>query len=332
MVMQSSEIRILRADDIRQALPMAAAVEVMKEAFEELSAGRVTMPARTRVDVPASGGTTLFMPSHASRFGRIGVKVVSVFGSNREKGLPAIQGVVFLLDDETGTPLAVLDGTYLTALRTGATSGAATDLLARADATTAAVLGAGVQGRTQLEAVCAVRSIRKAWVHDLVPETAKTFAEEMSTALSVEVTVASSSNQAVQGADIVCAATVSSTPVFADADLASGAHVKAVGSYKPEVQEIPAETVLRALVVVDHRESALEETGDLIIPIQRGLMTDTDIHAELGEIVAGTALGRTSAGQVTLFKSVGVAIQDLAAGARVLEEAQARDLGQVVRL
>jgi ornithine cyclodeaminase/alanine dehydrogenase-like protein (mu-crystallin family) len=329
---QNREIRILTADDVRQALPMAAAVEAMKEAFEELSAGRVTMPTRTHVDVPGSGGTTLFMPSHANRFGKIAVKVVSVFGGNREKGLPAIQGIVCLLDDETGTPLAVLDGTYLTALRTGATSGAATDVLARPDATTAAILGAGVQGRTQLEAVCAVRSIGMAWVYDVVPEAAETFAEEMSTALSVEVTVASSSKQAVRGADIVCAATVSSTPVFADADLASGTHVNAVGSYKPEVQEVPAETVLRALVVVDHRKSALEETGDLIIPIQRGLMKETDIHAELGEIVAGTVSGRTSASQVTLFKSVGVAIQDLAAGARVLEQAQAHDLGQVVRL
>lgn len=311
---------------------MAAAVEVMKEAFEELSAGRVTMPARTHVDVPASGGTALFMPCHANRFGKIGVKVVSVFGGNRGKGLPAIQGIVFLLDGETGTPLAILDGTYLTALRTGATSGAATDLLARADATTVAILGAGVQGRAQLEAVCTVRSIRKAWVYDVVPESAETFAEEMSTALSVEVTVAPSSKQAVQGADVVCAATVSSTPVFADADIAGGTHVNAVGSYEPEVQEVPAETVLRSLVVVDHREAALEETGDLIIPIERGLMKDTDIHAELGEIVAGTAPGRTSADQVTLFKSVGVAIQDLAVGARVLERGQAQHLGQIVRL
>jgi ornithine cyclodeaminase/alanine dehydrogenase-like protein (mu-crystallin family) len=329
---QKREIRILTADDIRRALPMAAAVEVMKEAFDELSAGRVTMPARTHVDVPASGGTALFMPSHASRFGRIGVKVVSVFSRNREQGLPAIQGLVCLLDDETGAPLAVLDGTYLTALRTGAASGAATDLLARAEATTVAILGAGVQGRTQLEAVCAVRPIRTAWVHDVVPEAAEAFREEMSTALSLEVTVAPSSTQAVQGADIVCAATVSSTPVFADADLADGAHVNAVGSYQPEVQEIPAETVLRALVVVDHRQSALGEAGDLIIPIQRGLMKDTDIHAELGEVVSGTVPGRTSASQVTLFKSVGVAVQDLAAASRVLKEAQAHDLGQVARL
>ncbi|MHC4519352.1 MAG: ornithine cyclodeaminase family protein [Planctomycetota bacterium] len=328
----TNEIRVLSADDIRQALPMAGAVETMKEAFEELSAGRVIMPARAHVDVPAQAGTTLFMPSYASRFGKIGVKVVSVFGGNREKGLPVIQGIVCLLDGETGTPLAILDGTYLTALRTGAASGAATDLLARADATTAAILGAGVQGRTQLEAVCAVRSIRKVWVYDVAQKSAEVFAEAMSTALSVEVIVASSARDAVKDADIVCAATVSSTPVFADADIAAGTHVNAVGSYKPEVQEIPAETVLRALVVVDHRESALAETGDLIIPIQQGRMGATDIHAELGEIVAGKAVGRTADSQVTLFKSVGVAIEDLAAGARVLEQAQAHDLGQIVRL
>lgn len=328
----SNEIRVLSADDIRQALPMAAAIETMKEAFEELSAGRVTMPARTHVDVPASAGTTLFMPSYASRFGKIGVKVVSVFGGNRERDLPVIQGVVCLLDGETGSLLAILDGTYLTALRTGAASGAATDLLARADATTVALIGAGVQGRTQLEAVCAIRPIRRVWVYDIVQESAEAFTEEMGATLSVDIAVARSAREAVQDAEVVCAATVSSTPVFADTDVAGGTHINAVGSYKPEVQETPAETVLRALVVVDHRESALAETGDLIIPMQQGLMRETDIHAELGEIVAGKAAGRTSDSQVTLFKSVGVAIQDLAAGARVLEQAQAQNLGQVVRL
>ena len=329
---QTNEVRILSADDIRQALPMAAAIETMKEAFEALSAGCVTMPARTHVEVPDSGGTTLFMPSYASRFAKIGVKVVSVFGGNREKGLPVIQGIVCLLDGETGRPLAILDGTSLTALRTGAASGAATDLLARAEASTVAIIGAGVQGRTQLEAVCAVRPIRKAWAYDVAQEAAEAFAEEMGTGLSVEITVAPSAREAVREAEIVCAATVSPRPVFADADVDAGVHINAVGSYKPEVQEIPAETVLRGLVVVDHRESALAETGDLIIPIRQGQMRETDIHAELGEIIAGDAVGRTSESEVTLFKSVGVAIQDLAAGARVLERARAQNLGQMAQL
>lgn len=328
----TSTIRILSSEDIRQALPMKAAIETMKEAFAELDAGRVTMPTRTHIDVPDHAGTALFMPSYAARFGKIGVKIVNVFGANRAKGLPAIQGLVCLFDSETGTPLALLNGTYLTALRTGATSGAATDLLARAEASTAAILGAGVQGRTQLEAVCTVRAIRKAWVYDVRRGAAEAFADEMGTALDVEIVAASSARDAVQEADIVCTATLSTRPVFTDEDIAPGTHINAIGSYKPNVQEIPGTTVQKALLVVDHRESALAETGDLIIPIAQGLIKATDIHAELGEIVAGKATGRTSDGQVTLFKTVGVAVQDLAAAARAFEGAQATGLGTIVEM
>ena len=177
-----------------------------------------------------------------------------------------------------------------------------------------------------------MRAIRKAWVYDVRREAAEVFADEMGTALGVEIVAASSARDAVREADIVCTATLSTQPVFEDGDIAPGTHINAIGSYKPKVQEIPAGTVQRALLVVDHRESALAETGDLIIPIARGLIEATDIHAELGEIVAGKATGRTSDSQVTLFKSVGVAIQDLAAAARAFERAQATDLGKIVAI
>jgi alanine dehydrogenase len=331
-MMSTTTIRILSAQDLRRALPMREAIAAMKEAFAELSGGRVTMPARTHIDIPAHAGTAMFMPCYADRFGRIGVKVVNLFDGNAAKGLPRIQGVVCLFDGQTGSPLALLNGTCLTALRTGAASGAATDLLARPEAATVAIFGAGVQGRTQLEAVCAVRAIRQAWVFDPAAEAAATFAAEMSGALHIEVAVARSSREALREADVVCTATVSATPVFADADLAPGTHINAIGSYRPDVQEIPEETVRRALVVVDHRASALAETGDLIIPIRKGLMKETHIHAELGEIVAGWVGERPSEGQITLFKSVGVAIQDLAAAARAFENAEQRGLGQIVEL
>ncbi len=330
--MHNNEIRILSQADIRQALPMREAIETTKQAFQELSAGCVTMPARTHIDVPAHAGTALFMPSYAECFGKIGVKIVNVFGNNRAQGLPVIQGMVCLFDADTGGPLAVLNGTFLTALRTGAASGAATDLLARDNACRVAMFGAGVQGRTQLEAVCAVRSIEKVWVYDAHREAAATFARDMAAALSVEIAVAESSSEALQHADIVCTATVSATPVFADAEIGPGTHINAIGSYKPDVQEIPSDTVLRARVIVDHRESALEETGDLIIPLKAGLMQETHIQAELGDVVAGRAEDRTSDTEVTLFKSVGVAIQDLAVGARVLERAQAMGLGTMTSL
>jgi len=325
-------IRFLSADDVRRALPMADAIVAMKDAFAELSAGKVDMPVRAHIDVREHNGTALFMPSSAERFGAFGVKTVNVFGDNAAKGLPRIQALVSLFDRATGTPLAVMDGTALTALRTGAASGAATDLMARGDAASVAIFGAGVQGRTQLEAVCAVRSISTVWVYDAVAEAADTFASEMAGRLGVDVSVAASPADALHEADVACTATVSTTPVFRDADLAPGTHVNAVGSYQHHVQELPEETVLRARVVVDHRASALAETGDLIIPIEKGLMTPADIYAELGELASGKLQGRHAPDEITLFKSVGVAVQDLAASARALRKAEELGLGTVVAM
>jgi ornithine cyclodeaminase/alanine dehydrogenase-like protein (mu-crystallin family) len=240
--------------------------------------------------------------------------------------------LVTVVDATTGEPVAVMDGTYLTALRTGAASGAATDLLARQETSTAAIFGAGVQGRTQLEAVCAVRPIEKAWVYDISPQQAATFAAEMTQRLSLPVEVAGTPAEAVRQADVICTATTATSPVFDDADVRPGTHINAVGAYTPHMQEIPVETVLRAKVVIDHRESSLAEAGDLIIPLQQGRMTEGHIYAELGEISAGVKPGRTSAEEITLFKSVGVAVQDVAAASAVLKAARRLGLGTDVSL
>ena len=328
----TQQIRILSQNDLTQALPMGKAIEAMKEAFRVLSTGGALMPERTHIDIAKHKGTALFMPSYADHLGRIGLKIVNVYPENPRQGLPCIQGMVCLLDGETGTPLALLNGTYLTALRTGAASGAATDLLARSDASEVAIFGAGVQARTQLEAVCAVRSVQRVRVYDVVTEAAQAFAEDMSDRPSVKVTVADSPQAAIRSADVICTVTVSTTPVFDHSDLRPGVHINAVGSYQPHVQEIPVDTVLQSRLFVDHRSSALQETGDLIIPIQQGLMKPTHIKAELGEIVAARAQGRTSESEITLFKSVGVAIQDLAAATRALERAETKGLGVLVDL
>jgi ornithine cyclodeaminase/alanine dehydrogenase-like protein (mu-crystallin family) len=184
----------------------------------------------------------------------------------------------------------------------------------------------------QLEAMCAVRPVKKVWVYDIVKKVAVAFAQRMSGALAIEIVVAESSREALKCADIVCTATVSSTPVFKDADIAAGVHINAVGSYEPTVQEIPEKTVLRSLLIVDYRESALQEAGDLLIPIKKGSMLETHIHAELGEIIAGKVMGRTSDKDVTLFKSVGIAVQDLAAATRVFEQAEVQGLGKMAQL
>jgi ornithine cyclodeaminase/alanine dehydrogenase-like protein (mu-crystallin family) len=225
-----------------------------------------------------------------------------------------------------------MDGAYLTALRTGAASGAATEALAREDACVAAIIGAGVQGRTQLEAVCAVRAIEKAWVYDLALEQARVYADEMEQRLSLPVTVAGTPDEAVGDADVICTATTATSPVFDDADIRPGTHINAIGAYTPEMQELPPDTVLRAKVVIDDYEASMAEAGDLLIPIKQGLMTAEHIYAELGDIITGQKVGRTSPEELTVFKSVGVAVQDVAVSAAVLEAARRMDLGTEVDL
>jgi len=330
--MSGHAIRFLSADEVKKALPMSEAVEAMKRAFEELSAGRTILPARTHMEIQEPPGDFLIMPSYMKSLGRVGLKTVTLFPGNRERGLPFINALVNVFDAETGRAIAVMDGASLTAIRTGAASGAATDLMARPDAKTVAIFGAGVQARTQLAAVCAVREIAEARVFDIATEAREAFAEEMSRELNITVRAVASSKMTLDGADIVSAATTSETPIFSDADLSEGAHVNAVGSYKPHVVEIPPETVKRAYVVVDQRDAALEEAGDLIGPIERGLIGPDHIQAELGEVVSGAKPGRPLPEAVTFFKSVGVAVQDLAAACRALANAERLGLGREVEM
>lgn len=326
------QIHIISRDEVKKAITMEQAIETVKTAFEQLSRGRASVPIRTQLGVPLHDGVTLFMPAYLEQTDELGMKMVSVFSGNIEQGLPTITALVTLIDAETGLPTAIIDGTYLTALRTGAGSGAATDLLARTNASSVAVLGTGVQGRTQLRAVCTVRAIDKVYVYDKRDAAAESFRDEMSEVVTAEIEIATSASRAVREADIVCTATTSKTPVFSDADLKPGAHVNAIGSFTPQMQELPGETVERCLLVVDSREAVWAESGDLIIPRDEGRISEASVHAELGEIVAGTKPGRTSDDQVTVFKSVGNAVQDVSVGARVLAEAKRKNLGTVVDL
>jgi alanine dehydrogenase len=324
---------ILTAAEVKKALPMKDAIEAMKRAYASLSDGKAEVPLRTRLSIPSQDAVSLFMPAYVQIVGgdALAVKVVSLFPKNpeRERSLALIQAAVLVLDAETGRTMALLEGSSLTAIRTGAGSGAAIDVLARPDSKVVAIFGAGAQGRTQLEAACSVRKIEKAWVFDPSTERAETFAREMAGNGPVpnDLRVASSSEQAISEADIICTATTSTTPVFADADLKPGTHVSAIGSYTPEMQEVPAETVARALVVVDSRSATLAETGDLLRPMQDGLFGGEHIYAELGEILLGRKPGRKSPDQITYFKSVGVAVQDAMAAQLALQNAWGQRLG-----
>jgi len=329
------KLHVISKDEVREAISMDQAIETVKAAFAQFSKGRARVPIRTQLGVPLHDGVTLFMPAYLEQTDELGMKMVSVFSGNIEQGLPTITAMVTLVDPETGLPTAILDGTYLTALRTGAASGAATDLLARKDATSVAVLGTGAQGRTQLRACCAVRSIDRVYVYDRFEASAVAFRDEMvsfGAPVPAKIEVMDSAKKAVRDADIVCTATTSKTPVFAHSDLKPGAHVNAIGSFTPQMQELPAETVEKALLVVDSREAVWAESGDLIIPKREGRISQDSVHAELGEIVEGTREGRTSDEQITLFKSVGNAVQDVSVAARVLVLAKKKGLGTIVEL
>jgi ornithine cyclodeaminase/alanine dehydrogenase-like protein (mu-crystallin family) len=326
----SGSILFLPATQVAAALPMEAAIAAVRDAFVQLSAGRAQVPVRTPIPLP-SDGAALFMPVHLPEQGRLGVKVATVVPDNPSRGLPTIQALVAVFDATTGRTEAVMDGEVLTAVRTGAASGVATEALARADARVAAVIGAGAQGRRQLEAVCCVRRIREALVFDSDPAAAARFAEEMADSLGIPVRALHAVSE-IRAADVVCTATSSNTPVLADADLAPGTHINAIGAYRPDAREIPGETVARARLVVDSRETYLHEAGDLVMALEEGLLPAGTVPAELGEVVAGKEPGRRDGEQLTLFKSVGNAVQDLAAASVVLERARRLGLGTEVQL
>ncbi len=325
---------ILTADDIHKALPMREAIEAMKSAYASLSDGRAAAPLRTRLPVPPHEGLVLFMPAYvqAETSEALAVKIVSLFPNNPGRGLAFIQAAVLVLEADTGRALALLEGSSLTAIRTGAGSGAAIDLLSRPESQTMMVFGAGAQARTQVEAACTVRKIERVWVYDPNTEAARKLAAQMAGRGPIphSVIVADNVPNPLAHSDIVCTATTSSTPVFRDSSLKTGAHISAIGSYTPEMQEVPAETIARARVVVDSISATLAETGDLVKPLQAGLITEDHIYAELGEIVLGRKVGRQSDREITYFKSVGIAVQDAMAAQLALQNARKMGLGQNV--
>lgn len=318
----------LSAADVERCASMADIIGAVREAFVAYSSGAADAPVRTAVAQP--GGTTLTMPAALPEQSLTAVKIVSVYAGNAERGLPAIHGLVAVLDGATGAPVAIMDGAYLTGLRTGAASGAATDLLARPDARVLGLVGTGYQARFQAEAVCAVRPIKEVRVYGRNAARRERFAGELAGYLSghgARVRAAASAAEAVRGADVVCAATNSSVPVFADADVAAGTHVNGVGSYTLRMREVPAELVRRARVYVDSRAAARAEAGDLLPLVEAGELAWEDVP-ELGEALAGRAPGRWDAAEVTVFKSVGLAVQDAAAAGLVARRARALGLGQ----
>lgn len=319
------QLRILSADDVRAAIDMPGAIEEMRDAFIALSGGKATVPIRLPLET--DHGVTLFMPAHLGDRDLAGAKVVSVNSGNASRDLPVINGMIMTIDARTGIVTSLMDGTWLTALRTGAVGGLAADLLARPDARSVALFGAGVQARTQLEAVRCVRSIDSVRIISRSLHSARILADELE---GIDAVACSTAEEAIAGADIIIAATSSAVPVFDGSLVEPGTHVTGVGSFTTEMREVDTTLIMRARVIVDQRVAILEEAGDIVGPIRDGVVDESVMVAEIGEVAAGRVAGRTSADEITYFKSVGNAVQDVAVGCRVLRVAEERGLGVVV--
>lgn len=329
---------LLGAGDLRALVPMVDAIAAVREAFTAISGGRAVVPVRAAVALPGSDAAFLAMPGALAAPGggadALGAKLVSVVPANAAAGRPVVAAVMVVFDPTTGQPAAVIEGASLTALRTGAASGLATDLLALPEASIVALFGAGVQARTQLEGICAVRPVTQVRVVGRGPERVAAFvawAREQPWMCGATVIAATDPEVAVRGAEVVVTATTSAVPVFPGRAVGPGAHVNAVGAFQPHRREVDADLVARAAVFVDSREAALAEAGDLLVAAAEGRFRVEAIRAEIGEVAAGGA-GRRSRDEITLFKSVGHAALDLAVAALAVRRAEAVGLGGRVAL
>ncbi len=319
---------LLSEEDIRIVLSMDDLIVAMRTALEQFSAGAVIQPVRTVVEVGLQRAAFAVMPAFIANPPALGAKLVTVFASNADAGLPTHLATILLLDSMTGELVAILDGRLITEMRTAAVSAVSTQVLARQDAGILAVIGSGVQARSHVEAIGRVRELReiRAWS----PNAGRLaqFVGEMTPRCRTGITGCGSAREAVEGADIIVLATSSREPVVRSAWIGDGAHVCAVGACRPREREMETALVARGRVFVDSRNGALAEAGDLLIPIAEGAFDASHIAGELGEAAAGSVPGRRTAAEVTIFKSLGMGAEDLAAAHLAYEKAAERGLGR----
>jgi len=322
---------LLTRNDVMQVLDMADCMEVVEKAFGELSNGTAVLPLRINITPP--DGLALYMPAYLKEMKALACKVVTVYKNNPKiHNMPTTIGKVLLQDPATGDVICIMDGGYLTAVRTGAASGVATKYLARQDnMLVAGIFGAGVQAKMQLWAVAVARRLSKAIIYDISEVAADKFAAEMSRKLDLDIIKAESPDQALE-ADIICTASSSATPLFDGRKVLPGSHINGIGSHTPNARELDAEIIKRSKLVADSREACLKEAGDIMIPITDGVIAKEHIYAELGEIITGRKSGRSDDREITLFKSNGLAIQDTAAAKLVYEKARAAKIGKEIEL
>jgi ornithine cyclodeaminase len=328
-------IKVFKATEITQALSMSEAIEVVKDAFVQLSSGQAQSPVRTSLNLESQGEVALIMPAFLGATKALGTKMVTVLPKNPNSGFPAVQALVVLFNAITGEPSAIFEGTHLTRLRTGAATGAATQVLSRPDSRSLALFGAGGQAFFQAEGVWAARKVERIRVFDVRPERMDWLIGALKRSPfggEVEILRTGSPEEALEGADIVVTATDSIRPVFNGKVLGEGTHINAIGSFRPDMQEVDEETICRSRIFVDSMKACLEEAGDLIIPLNKGRIRKSDLLAELGEVISGRKSGRREGREITYFKSVGNAVQDISVAQAIWQLAEQKSLGQEVEL
>lgn len=320
--------RLLNRSVVNQCITMEETMRVVEDAFVELQRGTAKVPHREQILLPDQGGDCFFMPAYLQKAGGFGIKISPYFeGNPQDHDLPPVIDVILLLDHQTGFPLAIIDAQAITVARTGAVCGIAAKYLAREDARTVALVGMGTQAPAQLEAVCSGREVKSIRVTSKHPRQHTDFVQQMTERLGVPLEVQDSVEETVRDADIVLLATSSVEPVVRGEWIAPGSHVSSILSAGPQAREVDTALIEKSKVVCDSSQACLQEAGELLIPIQEGAFSPQDVYGELGELVTGVKEGREEEEEITFFKTVGLAIQDIATAKTIYQAAKEKDLG-----
>lgn len=325
---------VLTKEQIMESFSMREAIDACKESLKLYSEQKASVPLRTNINIAKQEGQSLYMPAYVEgQDEALGVKIVSVYPNNIEKNIPSVPATMVTLDAETGMVSAILDGTYLTQLRTGAVQGAATELLSRKDSKIGALIGTGGQAECQLWAMLTARELEEVRIFDIDFERATAFAKEMEAKYKVKMTPTKTSEECVTNADIITSVTTSKRPTFSAEWIKEGAHINGVGAYTKEMCEIPKEIIKKAnTVIFDTIDGVMQEAGDFIQPIESGYLTEDHYRGELGQLVLGSIDGRVTAEETTIFKTVGSAVLDVYVADQIVRKAKAKQIGQEITL
>ena len=323
---------VLSETQVQDLIEIDELIEALEQAHIQYSTGKAVMPVRLVVPLPQIQGRITSMPGFLSDDKALAMKVVTYFQDNPKRNLPAILGTILLFSSETGKLISVMDGSYITGIRTACVSAVASKALANPDTPVLGILGAGVQARTHIQALSRVRKIQRIKIYSPSGTSAAAIKKDLEPSTGIPIEVAASAAEALREADLIVTASTAKTPIVTPEYLKAGAHINAVGSHRPDFRELDGATMARAKVVVDSREAIMAECGDILLAIEEKAIGKDHVHAEIGEVLAGNKPGRSSAAEITLYKSVGIAIQDVATANLVYRKALERRVGTNVEI